>query len=783
MKWFSFRGTTWQCNSNYFLVTLLLSCLSDYSSQLADSHLRRRRKIHARACPSAATKMTCPFTDPRKLFQDFAVSRSKDAFEYSDIYKAYVVPRYDDIVDILDQPDVFSSRPTIPDMPPPVAQVFDGKVPDRGTLLGVDNPDHDRLRKSVSSFFVPRRLNRFEPLIRRMAHELIDGFVNEGVVDIKSAFSLPLPLKTVVCLSGMDPERWEWVGHCLALYGGLNRAPNRSREEQIQNVILLHDYIADLIQQRKYDRRDDLISHIWNERDNGLEMTDFEHLSMIPGLVFAGHETSTMVLSFGLAHILHRNLWDEVSESNETRVQAIEELLRYESAITGMKRLVTREVKVRGTTFHPGDILLLAYNSGSRDPAHFDQADLLQPRRRPTTQHLGFGRGVHACLGAPLARLMLRTELAVLRERLPNMRLLTPYEELHYEPVSTNRSVRDVKIGWDIPDTKLAPLTTITEIPSTNSQSQQETHVIVEAATMVSESVVKLTLRAQNGFSLPPWTPGSHIDVKVGTFGYRQYSLCSDPQAPAKWSIAILRESEGSSHFIHDKVRQGETLLVRGPRNHFALEPSERYLFLAGGIGITPLIPMMLAAKSNGKDYRLIYIGMSRRHMAFVDELCMQHPVTIWSREEHDRRFDVASELRKLANNTSVYCCGPESLISHVQEVCSTLPTLSLKTERFGNPNLGDAGQNTDFEVELARSGRVLTVPKEKSLLDVLNANGAGILSTCTKGVCGTCEVKVLEGTPDHRDSVLTDDERRANDTMMSCVSRCKGTRLTLDLW
>lgn len=720
------------------------------------------------------------------MFQDFASARQKNGLEYSDPHKAFVVSRYDDIVEILDQPDVFASRAAVPDMPPDLAQIFEGKVPERGTLLGWDNPDHDRLRKSISSFFVPRRLKRFEPVIRKAAHELIDGFIDKGEVDIKAAFALPLPLKMIVILSGMEPDRWEWVGYCLALFNGLSMAPDQSVEEQIQNVLIIHDYVADLIQKRKVDRRDDLISHIWNERDNGLQMTDFEHLSMIPGLVFAGHETTTQVLSMGMAHILHNNLWDQISKDDDTRAQAIEELLRYESAITGMRRNVTRDVEVGGQLLRKGDVLFVAHNSGSRDASRFENADILDPARKTTTQHLGFGRGIHACVGAPLARLVLRTELSVLRERLPNLRLVTPYDRIHYEPVGITRGVSEVRLAWDVPHEKFGIPSALAAVDSIELSSPQDNSitVVVKEATLVADSILKITVRKKFGL-LPTWTPGSHIDLKIGTFGYRQYSLCSDPKDHDCWSIAVLKEKDSqSTKFIHENVHEGKELLLRGPRNHFALEPADRYVFIAGGIGITPLKPMLATAKSTGKPYQLIYLGQRRKHMAFVDELSTQHPTTIiWTKDEQKKRFDLASALDSVAEGSLVYCCGPESLISDVEEICSSLPKNVLRTERFGNPNNLDTAENAEFMVTLARSGRTLVVPKERTLLEVLNENGAGILSTCTKGVCGTCEVKVLSGVPDHRDSVLTEDEKRMNDTLMTCVSRCVGKQLSLDIW
>ncbi|EWG44438.1 hypothetical protein FVEG_05499 [Fusarium verticillioides 7600] len=176
--------------------------------------------------------MTCPFSNPRNLFKDLAIARETQSIEYSEKLGGYAISRYDDIVSVLDNPSVFSSRPTVPDFPPQVKQIFANKVPERGTLLAYDNPDHDRLRKSVASFFVPRRLERFEPLLRATAHDPIDGFVEKGCADIKSNFALPLPLWTIVIVAGLDPSRWQWIGRCLSLFGGITEMNEELSIEQ-----------------------------------------------------------------------------------------------------------------------------------------------------------------------------------------------------------------------------------------------------------------------------------------------------------------------------------------------------------------------------------------------------------------------------------------------------------------------------------------------------------------------------------------------------------------------
>ena len=738
---------------------------------------------------TAAAKQTCAFTNPQTLFADLKHQRDRSSIEYSPALNAHIVTKYTDILSILSNPETFTSKDaTVPPFPPPIKHFFANRVPEGGTLLGWDNPDHDRLRSAVSGFFIPRKLERFRPLMGELAHGLVDGFVGDGKVDIKSAFALPLPLKLIVAIAGLDRSRWKWIGRCLTLFGGITARPgdgDESIETQVQDVLDLHHYVAEVIQERKYDRRDDLISYIWDQRDSGVQMTDFEHLSMIPGLLLAGHETTTSVLSMGLSHLLHHGLWDSATEDETTTAQAIEELLRYESAITGMFRLVQKETTVGAYTLNPGDRVFLAYSSGSRDESIFECPEKLQLQRNFSTQHLGFGRGIHACLGAPLARLLLKVEFGILRERLPNLRLATPYEDIVYEKVGPSRGVERVLVAWDPPKDPWVRTVQVQVTPSKQgTRAGNETiQAVVEQLSFLTDEILEVTLSSKSMILMPPWEPGSHIEI-LSEHGYRQYSLCSDPEDRSHWKIAILREDTGSggSRWFHENLRKGAEVTVRTPRNHFRLKKSYRYVFIAGGIGITPLKPMLAQAKRQCASYTLVYLGRSRKTMAYLDELARNHPVDIWAGDEGNR-FDLERFAREQDETVQVYCCGPERLLSSLEEACKSNLLIELHVERFQGLSSQSFLPNRFFDVVLNRSGRTMTVNSEKTLLETLNANGCGIMSTCSKGTCGTCEVSVLEGIPEHRDTVLSLEEKGENRVMMPCVSRSASERLVLDLW
>lgn len=303
--------------------------------------------------------------------------------------------------------------------------------------------------------------------------------------------------------------------------------------------------------------------------------------------------------------------------------------------------------------------------------------------------------------------------------------------------------------------------------------------VVVSARSVVAEGVVLLTLAATDGGQLPAWTPGAHVDLLLAPGLERQYSLCGDPAETGRWQVAVLREpaGRGGSAHVHERVAVGERLQVRGPRNNFAFTAEGEVAFVAGGIGITALLPMIGAAEGAGAPWRLLYAGRSRRTMAFVADLVERFPdrVEVYAADE-GRRLDVAADL---GAGEVVYACGPRRLLDALEERC---PAGTLHVERFEAKEFGEPVWDGDFEVELAMTGVTITVPPGRSILEVAEEAGALVVSSCREGTCGTCETAVLEGEVEHRDSVLSPEEQGYSDVMMVCVSRAACPRLVLEL-
>ncbi|WP_412517169.1 PDR/VanB family oxidoreductase [Actinomadura madurae] len=308
---------------------------------------------------------------------------------------------------------------------------------------------------------------------------------------------------------------------------------------------------------------------------------------------------------------------------------------------------------------------------------------------------------------------------------------------------------------------------------------ESDIRVSVEGKKVLADGVVGLTLCAVGDGGLPLWEPGAHIDLVLGDGLVRQYSLCGDPGDAGAWRIGVLKEGPGST-FVHERVRVGDRLIVRGPRNHFRFEEAPRYLFLAGGIGITPMIPMVAAAEAAGAEWRLLYGGRRRSAMAFLDELSLYGDRVEICPQDQFGLLDLEGALRDWTDEALVYCCGPEPMLAAAEERCAALGVGALRTERFSPKPV--EGVDEAFEVELALSGRTLRIEPGRSILETVEKAGVNVLSSCREGTCGTCETPVLDGEPEHRDSVLTEEERADGGFMMICVSRARGSRLVLEL-
>ncbi|MEL4503495.1 PDR/VanB family oxidoreductase [Luteococcus sp. H138] len=321
---------------------------------------------------------------------------------------------------------------------------------------------------------------------------------------------------------------------------------------------------------------------------------------------------------------------------------------------------------------------------------------------------------------------------------------------------------------------------------STPTPADGQLEVRVRQCEELASGVRRLTFERTDGSDFPAWEPGSHVDVVMPDH-VRQYSICSSPRQRRQLQVSVLHvsDSRGGSAWVHEQLREGQVLRISAPRNNFVFQDSRKYLFIAGGIGITPIIPMIERAEELGREWTLVYAGRSRSTMAFLPELEEHHPDRVKAYPAHETgRVNLADHLAMPRAKMLIYACGPTRMVEEIEDWARGWPPGVLHTERFQAASL-DAGASMEaFEVELARSGRTVEVATDQTVLEALEESGTRILSSCRAGVCGTCETEVLSGEVDHRDVVLSPAEQEASQTMMVCVSRaangCHRLRLNL---
>jgi ferredoxin-NADP reductase len=311
--------------------------------------------------------------------------------------------------------------------------------------------------------------------------------------------------------------------------------------------------------------------------------------------------------------------------------------------------------------------------------------------------------------------------------------------------------------------------------------------VQVESVDKIADAVVALSLVSLDGDALPGWEPGAHIDLCLTDDLIRQYSLCGSPKDQGRWRVAVLHtpDSRGGSAWVHTRIRPGDVLSVCGPRNNFQLVAARRYLFIAGGIGITPLWPMIEAVREQPDvEWRLAYGGRSRSTMAFVPELEQFGERVEIMPEDDTGLLDLDRILGEPRIGVAIYACGPEALLTELERRCRSWPPGTLHVERFRSntsPDDSPAGATT-FQVVAQQSGLTVDVPADRTIVEALEEQGVYVPVSCGEGVCGTCITRVIEGDPEHRDAVLTEDEQASGELITPCCSRSRTPRIVLDL-
>ncbi|MFC6674267.1 cytochrome P450 [Marinobacterium aestuariivivens] len=469
--------------------------------------------------------------------------------------------------------------------------------------------------------------------------------------------------------------------------------------------------------------------------------------------------------------------WDLVRQYPSLIPNAVEEVVRLASPARAFSRYVAEDTEIGGVALPQGARVLVVYASANRDERKFPNPDKFDVHR-DTHDHVGFGHGVHMCMGMHLARLEIISLLEALTRRVARF-------ELAGEPVvAMNNTIR-----------AYASLPVRIEVVEANNEAMVESaadkqddwlDVVVHQRAMEAADIVSLDLRALDGQPLPAFEAGAHVDVQVKDGLVRQYSLSNDPAETHRYRLGVLRDpaSRGGSEGIHADFAVGSNVRVGRPRNHFPLhlEAAQSVLF-AGGIGITPMLAMAHKLRAEGRAFELHYCVRSADKVAFAAELAEFADAVQVHLDDGpaEQRLDIQAVLASPQADRHLYVCGPNGFMDFVIDSAEKMNWTQecIHLERFG------AEVDTDgepFTVVAARSGKSFEVLPGETIAEKLEEAGIEVKMSCQSGVCGTCLTSVLEGTPDHRDLVLTDTEKASNKRVTVCCSRSKTRKLVLDI-
>jgi cytochrome P450/ferredoxin-NADP reductase len=648
------------------------------------------------------------------------------------------------------------------------------RVFNRPNVLTSDGEEHTDLRTGIDPRLKPDSVSSIiDSIVRPVARRRLDTIAELGHAELMATYFEPVSVEALRHVMGLDAivdadtlRRW-FAGLNTGIANfGIDPALFADADDISREI---DDTLAPLIAELSAHPDDSMISHmLWaGVRDGRPRTIDTSMPSLkvilLGGMQEPGHAAgSTLLGLFTRPEQLARVAADPA----ELAAMAVNEGLRWIAPIGAIERQASVDTEVAGVHIPAGAIVEAVIASANRDETRYEDPDTFD-LDRATRSHQAFGAGDHFCAGHFFARQVERIMFEELLGRLPTLRQPEGSEVEVSGWFFRAPTVLDAE--WDAArpprDTVVLPLGTRS--------------LAVSAIARETDDVLALELRAPDGSDLPEWTPGAHIDLWAVPHRGGQYSLLGEPDDRSVWKIGVLREeqSRGVSRTVHERFAVGDSVPVGGPRNNFPLVEADRYLFLAGGIGITPLLPMVDAVERVGRPWSLHWASRGTNG-PFESRLAGREAVHRYSTET--ARLDLGAVMLEALPGTVVYCCGPERMLDEVERLAADLG-LDVHVERFSGVEAVREGDRP-FELEIASTGERLTVPADRSALSVLQERGVQVLTACGEGNCGSCETRVLAGAIEHRDVLLTPSQRAAGDRMMVCVSRAAGDRVVIDL-
>ena len=703
----------------------------------------------------------------RNPYPVYARLRAMGPVVYMSEHDVYALPRYAEVASVLRQPKRFISSRGV-SLNERTNQLL------IGSTLNSDPPAHDITRGVTSEPLLPGALNAIAPRIRQAADTLVADLVSRRRFDAITDFAQFLPVTIVAELVGLPEEGRQkmltWASATFNLFGPEN-ARARAAFDDLRDLKAFLD---------EYGTPEKLKPGGWAQRifkvgaERGIPFATCAQLMRD----YINPSLDTTISAAGQAIKFFADQpeqWALVRERPELIPNAVEEVVRLASPIRAFTRYVAEDSRIAGVAIPQGARVMVMYASANRDERKYPDPDRFDVTR-DVHDHLGFGSGVHMCMGMHLGKLEIVSLLQSLARRVKTIALAG-------EPlVAMNNTIR----AWASLPVVVEPDEVVRQAASATAATQEPLAVRIVARRDVAQDILALELESADGQPLPPFEAGAHVDVRVRSDLLRQYSLAGDPAERGRYRLGVLLDpkSRGGSAAVHAELHAGQVIEIGRPRNNFplALDAAHTLLF-AGGIGITPILAMAHALASAGCSFALHYCGRSAARLAFLDELTRfgsRVHVHLDSGPEA-QHLHLDAVLAGPSPHRHLYVCGPNGFMDFVTSGAQRLgwSAATVHLERFG------AEVNTDgapFTVVAARSKLSFEVQPGERISQKLLEHGIEVPMSCQSGVCGTCITRVIDGMPDHRDFVQTDTEKASNRTITVCCSRSKTRRLVLDL-
>lgn len=645
----------------------------------------------------------------------------------------------------------------------------------KGNTLASDPPRHDEMRVAMAQPLLPGPLESIRGMVEEAATQLVDDLLARSSFDGMADLARHLPLTVVTELVGLPVDGREnmlnWAAASFDILGVQNERGRRG----VETVREMRHWITTRATKER------LKPGSWTARIHDLVADGTIEADVCPYLIrdYINPSLDTTISATGqLIHQLGRNpeQWRLLRENPELIPNAVHEAVRLGAPIRSFSRTVVRGTTLAGIDLSPGDRVMVLFASANRDETKFPDPDRFDVTRTEH-DHLGFGHGLHMCVGMHLARLEMESLLRAMVERVGTIEVGEP-------SIALNNTIHAFA---DLPVTLTAgPRRTVTTRPKAASASGRAwIDAKVVRVGERADRILSFELASAAGEALPAFSAGSHLDVEIEPGLVRQYSLCGDPALSGRYRLAVQEalDSRGGSRGIHRRIETGTTLRIGAPRNHFTLaEDATRTFLFAGGVGITPIVAMAYRLRARGAAFELSYSVQSRGSAIFLDELAtLGGDRFALHVSDEGTRLDAARAFPAPEAGLHAYICGPERYITALSEaaVASGWSQDRLHVEHFGG---GVISAGEPFTVVAARSGTTVEVAADATILSALREVGIDIPTSCESGVCATCLTDVLEGEPDHRDLVQTPAEKAGNARIAVCCSRALSRRLVLDV-